>query len=224
MTRFGTDRNNLLIIGTILLLMFTGCTMTKRYHFSGFSMGRNWNNEPIQNQTTANTKLGKARSVDRNLRESNDRICFFMDNEFYGDGPSNGIGQVDFERQGAIRESGTRVGEKFLGQNLDQNSRLVTVAPRVGYMNVTKPAGVTYFDATDPESWAIVFYCLFIFLGILVLISNLMWLKVAAIASLLLAIICTVLCEGEFYYAFTKAMAAITSAVLVFLGIREDLF
>ena len=227
MKRFETGRYKLFIVGAVFLIisMFTGCTLTKRYHFNGFSMGRVWNGGPIQHRKIAKIKLDQARCNDRVLKSSTDRMCNVMVGVSQNEGFSNSIGTADFVSQGVVMlKGGTSEGEKFWGQNLDNNSRFVTVSARVGNSNVTKPEGVTYFDGTDPESWAIVFYCLFIFLGVMVLISNLMWLKVAAIASLLLAIICTVLCDGEFYYGFTKVMAGITSAVLVFLGIREDLF
>lgn len=227
MTRLETSRNKLFIVGAVLFIMsmFTGCTLTKRYHFNGFSMGRVLNGGPIQHRKTAKTKSDQSRCSDRVLKSSTDQMRNVMVDVSQKEGSSNSIGTEDFVSQGVVMmEGGTSEGKKIGGQNLSNNSRSVNVAPRVGYLNVAKPAGVTYFDAADPESWAIVFYCLFIFLGVMVLISNLIWLKVAAIASLLLAIICTVLCDGEFYYSFTKVMAGITSAVLVFLGIREDLF
>ncbi len=212
-----------IVILSFLFVINSGCTVNRRYHFSGLNI------QPSADYLTFKGKNKNTRIVCSSKRKTvvPPRLNNPVENR------SQVYNQKDGNIETILVDIEAANAQKLNGElNQQSNSSLINNVSNVGIwnenyysrvksknVNAIKPVNVTtYVDTSDPEFWAIVFFILGLSVGVVSLLVPIKVLGPIALLLLLIGVTCAAFCDGDFYYSSTKILAIISGIILIIWG------
>lgn len=209
-----------------LVLLNSGCTINRRYHFGGFSIrqvseNRNYEKQPMVDRGQGNLSKEKKLADLNGIKQSESFLIYNLK-----------LSSVQEILDKSKCEEKSEVLEfdwyKLVGNEHSKELLTANYFPTVTktfQKEAKSPEQVSYVDTADPEFWANIFLILGLVVGAAALVFPIKVLGAIALLLLLIGVGCAALCEGDFYYSSTKILAII-SAIILFLwgGVNADIF
>lgn len=213
----------------MILFGFSNCRLTKKYHYSGYSVARL---NPVAPKIVVKTTRKSDRNLEPKRNIATTRVHSRVPIETtvssdivglkYGSGNAGALSSYQNSFNPNVSESYLSLfNSQFENKEIRQRKEHAeqSMADKTGlFLNSTKPKVVNYVDTSDPEVWAILFFCLGLAAGVVALVlQTKLWVGLSFL-FLLLGVLSAVMCQGDYYYMFTKAMMVISSLILIIWG------